>query len=46
MICTPCKLAAEMNTEGNGDNAKRYHDKCEGCCCQHGVGGGHYARTA
>lgn len=43
MICYPCRLAGDHNTDENYVRALERHEECEGDCgCQHKTGPGWY----
>jgi hypothetical protein len=40
MICTNCLKAGEENQANHYKRAAHWHEKCEGCVCQHKTGQG------
>lgn len=40
MICKPCRHGANMNSIGDWEKSRTWHELCEGCFCQHETGNG------
>lgn len=46
MICHACALGSEYNTRNKYAFARVAHEACEGCSCQHLIGGGWVKKEA